>query len=242
MTNLNNIIKRAMSLMKAHVQYSQNLAAEFSHLIKDYEVLIESPAEIVPAVQEEVDLEAVCAKFEELMENEPIDLLRALRPIIAGEPVERSDGELIINNLPVDIPGCIEEIENIQSMNVMLPFSSEEGTLFKCSICDKQFAHRYTLNRHRKVHSQERPYECTICSKRFGHKWNLKSHIQIHTGEKPFECSFCGKGFGQKREMENHTRVHTGEKPYECSVCSRRFSHNHSLKWHARVHTKDKPL
>jgi len=59
MTALNNIIKRAMSLMKAHVQYSQNLAIEFSHLIKDYELLIESPAEIVPAVQE-LDLETVC--------------------------------------------------------------------------------------------------------------------------------------------------------------------------------------
>jgi len=36
MTTLNNIIKRAMSLMKAHVQYSQSLATEFSHLIKDF--------------------------------------------------------------------------------------------------------------------------------------------------------------------------------------------------------------
>jgi hypothetical protein len=41
-TTLYNIIKRAMALMKAHVQYSQNLAVEFSHLIKDCEELQQS--------------------------------------------------------------------------------------------------------------------------------------------------------------------------------------------------------
>ena len=55
MTNLNNIIKRAMSLMKAHVQYSQSLAAEFADLIQDYEVLVEAPEEIALDAQEEVD-------------------------------------------------------------------------------------------------------------------------------------------------------------------------------------------
>jgi len=49
-------------------------------LIKDY---VESPEDIVTEVQEvqeEVELEAICAVFEELMDNEPIAVLRALRP------------------------------------------------------------------------------------------------------------------------------------------------------------------
>jgi len=90
MTTLNEIIKRAMSLMKAHVQYSQSLAAEFTHLIKDYEELVEAPEDIVPDAQEEVDLEAVCAVFEELMENEPIAVLQALRPNGVDKNVEEA--------------------------------------------------------------------------------------------------------------------------------------------------------
>jgi len=74
--------------MNAHVQYSQSLAAEFADLIKDDEVLDETPAEIELDAQEEVDLEAVCAEFEELMDNEPIDVLRALRPFRAVENAE----------------------------------------------------------------------------------------------------------------------------------------------------------
>jgi len=74
------------------VQYSQNLAVEFSHLMKDYEELVEAPEVILPVTQEEVDLEAVCAVFEELMENEPINVLRALWP--CGE-VENAEDAVI---------------------------------------------------------------------------------------------------------------------------------------------------
>jgi len=56
MTTLNNIIKRAMLLMKAHVEYSQNLAVDFSHLIKDYEELVEVPEVIEAEVQEKFGL------------------------------------------------------------------------------------------------------------------------------------------------------------------------------------------
>jgi len=66
--------------MKAHVPYSQNLAVEFSHLIKDYEELVEAIVPLVQEVQEEFDLEAVCVVFEELMENESIAVLRELKP------------------------------------------------------------------------------------------------------------------------------------------------------------------
>ncbi len=40
MTALDNIIKRAMSLMKEHVQYSQSLAVEFSHLMTWLQLIV----------------------------------------------------------------------------------------------------------------------------------------------------------------------------------------------------------
>ncbi len=143
MTNLNIIIKRAMSLMKAHVEYSQNLAAEFSHLIKDYEVLIESTAEIVPAVQEEVDLEAVCTVFEELMENEPIDVLRTLRPYGVEENAEEAAIE------PVAVEKLHENKESVRTKKLIL-CRSKKVHLTKnkqYSLTRKGFSHKSNLKR-----------------------------------------------------------------------------------------------
>jgi len=148
MTSLNNIIKRAMSLMRAHVQYSQSLASEFSGLIKDYEELVEAPEVIVPVTQEEVDLEAICAVFEELMENEPIAVLRALRPngvdenaeeeVYELEGLERSNEYLITNNLVEELdPLCGEERFMIIK-KPQLPVSSKEVKSFPVDNCHRR--------------------------------------------------------------------------------------------------------
>jgi len=178
--------------MKAHVEYSQILAVEFSHLIKDYEELVEDPEDIVIKAQEEVDLEAVCAVFEKLMENEPITVLRALRPNVVDEDVmaavERSNEELVTNNLVEEIhPLCGEELVKRRSMRIkkpQLPVSSETVKSLQFSVDN---------NCHKLVKSKKKKFECTICGKRFYRKHNLKIHTSVHTGEKLFKCSICGK-------------------------------------------------
>ena len=77
-----------MSLMKAHVRYSQGLATEFAHLIQDYEEFVVSELRIeesqleaayASAQAEAVENEAACIKLKELMEKEPIEMLSRLR-------------------------------------------------------------------------------------------------------------------------------------------------------------------
>jgi len=225
MTALNNIIKRAMSLMKAHVQYSQSLAVQFADLIKDYEDLVEAPEVIELDAQEEFDLAAVCAVFEELMENEPIAVLRALRPYGVEEYAEE---DLISNN-------SVEELHLFDS--------EEEAGIrrsriirFKCAFCGKSFRHKGDLDRHVSVHTQEMPFVCTICGKRFGYKYRLVQHARDHSRQKKFECSICKKKFDLKRNLMSHTRIHTAEKTLECLFCNKRFRHKFSLKLHARIH------
>jgi len=211
--------------MKAHVQYSQSLVAEFADLIQDYEDLVKAPEVIELDAQEEVDIEAVCGVFEELMENEPIAVLRALRPYGVEEHTEE---DLISNN-------SVEELHLFDS--------EEEAGIrrsriirFKCAICKKSFRHQGDLDRHISVHTQEMPFVCNICGMRFGDKNRLVKHARDHSRQKKFECSICKKKFDFKRNLISHTRIHTGEKTLECLLCNKRFRHKFSLKLHARIH------
>ena len=83
MTSINHFLNRTMSLMKAHVQYSQDLANEFSQIIHDYEEFVESeqrndesPLEATTNSLDSARIQAVCIKIEALMEKEPVHLLR----------------------------------------------------------------------------------------------------------------------------------------------------------------------
>lgn len=56
--------------------------------------------------------------------------------------------------------------------------------LHMCEICGMRFGLLENLNRHRMIHTDQRPFPCTYCEKRFRLAQHLKEHIRIHTGEK----------------------------------------------------------
>jgi uncharacterized Zn-finger protein len=41
-------------------------------------------------------------------------------------------------------------------------------------------------------------YSCSQCGKQFATKYNLKAHTRVHSGERPYSCPACGKAFKQK--------------------------------------------
>ncbi|KAG6922671.1 zinc finger protein 34 [Chelydra serpentina] len=112
---------------------------------------------------------------------------------------------------------------------------------FRCPVCEKSFRLQSNLIVHQRTHTGERPYQCGECGRAFSQSSNLLTHSKIHLGQKPYACFECGKSFHHSSNLIIHQRTHTGERPYECSVCAKRFSDRSTLVQHRRVHTGERP-
>jgi len=107
---------------------------------------------------------------------------------------------------------------------------------YLCTVCDRRFAAKYSLNRHRRIHAVDEMYSCSECEKCFSSQDALRGHKYIHTGK--YKCTLCSKCFANSSHLARHRRSHSGEKPFECSVCSKQFTQAEALVRHSKIHSE----
>ncbi|XP_055624791.1 zinc finger protein 69 homolog [Toxorhynchites rutilus septentrionalis] len=114
--------------------------------------------------------------------------------------------------------------------------------IFVCPNCPKQFLYKSLLDKHTRVHTQEKPFRCSECEAAFSQKINLDIHLNrkhnFNVGnpiERCFECEYCDKTFDRPSSLKTHTRIHTNERPFACAHCPKSYATNSSLASHIKA-------
>ncbi|XP_055371519.1 uncharacterized protein LOC129605651 [Condylostylus longicornis] len=128
---------------------------------------------------------------------------------------------------------------------------------YGCTSCSAKFSSPVQLKCHMKAHTGKSFY-CELCDRFFVNNRNLQRHLKLHSEEKEeFKCSNCEKNFETKLKLKLHERTHNTfgvdidgidldknncmpheTKYLECKICDLKFDKIFLLRRHLIGHSE----
>lgn len=97
----------------------------------------------------------------------------------------------------------------LNSQSVIVSGSKQEKNWVICPLCPDKFLTTEALKVHIKnVNHVIKKFSCDLCGRKFSALRDAERHRRIHTGEKPFKCEVCNKSFSRKDNLKSHARKH----------------------------------
>ncbi|CAG0892392.1 unnamed protein product [Darwinula stevensoni] len=104
--------------------------------------------------------------------------------------------------------------------------------IYFCGVCSYWTSVKTHATRHKRVHTQERPYQCIAIYKVEDYIWSAEPSGGIPTPL--YFCGACSYITHLKGNARIHRRVHTLERPYQCTLCHKYFTQSSTLYRHMR--------
>ena len=97
------------------------------------------------------------------------------------------------------------------SLNTNLFRLSKKGLMFhKCNFCSYKSYKKADVEKHKRIHTNDRPFKCRFCSYSATQKVSVVSHERQHSGERAFKCKFCTYSAEQRSNLVIHEKKHCG--------------------------------
>ncbi|XP_039950353.1 zinc finger protein 107-like isoform X1 [Bactrocera tryoni] len=182
-------------------------------------------------------LQAPVLEVEENLDVTNMNVLDNPRNFI--EVATQQQEERIIDE--VQLKDCLNAQGVECYLSVQRTVRKDGCAVYICEFCGKEFRKSYDYIRHRRVHTNERPYNCGLCERAFSTKSKLHEHMKIHSLDeqqgipaKYYPCSVCNKGFSSLQLLDKHMSTHEQmyQVAYKCKICEKMFKSSIALTYH----------
>ena len=126
-----------------------------------------------------------------VIEFEQKDGAIKFEPIYGGKWKDINERDLSATNL------------DSKEMLIVKEESSEDGKLYVCKVCEKEFKNKGFLKQHRVTHTKEKNFQCQKCDKKFATAAILYNHAGVHN---PLQCELCDFKIAQRAGLQTHMK------------------------------------
>ncbi|XP_042205115.1 obscurin-like [Homarus americanus] len=208
-----------------------------------------SQAESLQKVQQDIVTLANNVSFEEVMENDVVELLDSHREDLTNEDLmmleqERAAGqEEDIESPPTPLQLTRKDMSKAfalieEGLQILADNDPNRERNIKIASAVNNALSSYTELYKEKPPKEEREYPCPVCGKVFTHPSSLIYHRDsTHNNGRMFVCHICNAAFKHKQLLQRHYSVHSEDRPYPCEVCHTAFKTRGNLYNHMNTHT-----